>query len=164
MTTATQALSRKGREMRLIEALATLPVEQREALRLRYVEGLPSKDVAERLGKTDGSVLVMLTRAGRPPATDSWPRRRARVQIAAAAPKANRERGTALVYCSFWPVALLGTSSMSQPAANQADMDASLVWQQLSERLDAFIAAWEQAASRRRWRIFCPRPPRHCVV
>jgi len=63
MTTATQALSRKGREMRLIEALSTLPEEQREALRLRYVEGLPSKDVAERLGKTDGSVRVMLTRA-----------------------------------------------------------------------------------------------------
>ncbi|MBI3838584.1 MAG: sigma-70 family RNA polymerase sigma factor [Planctomycetia bacterium] len=63
ITTATQALSRKEREVRLLEALATLPREQREALRMRYVEGLSSKDIAERLGKTDGSVRVMLTRA-----------------------------------------------------------------------------------------------------
>jgi RNA polymerase sigma-70 factor (subfamily 1) len=63
MTTATQALSRKGHEMRLLEALASLPEDQREALRLRYVEGLPSKEIAERLGKTDGAVRVMLTRS-----------------------------------------------------------------------------------------------------
>ena len=63
MTTATQALSRKAHEVRLIEALSTLPEDQREALRLRYIEGLPSKEIAERLGKTDGSVRVMLTRA-----------------------------------------------------------------------------------------------------
>ena len=50
-------------EARLYEALAKLPEDQREALRLRYVENLPSKDIAERLGKSDGSVRVMLTRA-----------------------------------------------------------------------------------------------------
>jgi RNA polymerase sigma-70 factor (subfamily 1) len=63
MTTPTQAMSRNNREVRLLEALATLQDDQREALRLRYVEGLPSKAIAERLGKTDGSVRVMLTRA-----------------------------------------------------------------------------------------------------
>ncbi len=63
MTTATQALSRKGHEIQLLQALATLPEDQREALRLRYVEGLPSKEIAERLGKSDGSIRVMLTRA-----------------------------------------------------------------------------------------------------
>ncbi len=63
MTTATQALSRNQKEVQLLQALATLPEEQREALRLRYVEGLPSKDIAARLGKSDGSVRVMLTRA-----------------------------------------------------------------------------------------------------
>ncbi len=63
MTTATQALSRKGREARLFEALATLPADQREALRLRYIEGLPSKEIASKMGKSDGSVRVMLTRA-----------------------------------------------------------------------------------------------------
>jgi RNA polymerase sigma-70 factor (ECF subfamily) len=63
MTSPTAALSRKGHEVRLFEALATLPEDQRESLRLRYLEGLPSKEIAERMGKTDGSVRVMLTRA-----------------------------------------------------------------------------------------------------
>jgi RNA polymerase sigma-70 factor (ECF subfamily) len=63
MTSPTQALSRKGREARLFEALAALPAEQREVLRLRYVENLPSKDIAQRLGKSDGSIRVMLTRS-----------------------------------------------------------------------------------------------------
>ena len=43
--------------------LASLPDDQREALRLRDVEGMPSKQIAERLGKTDGAVRVMLTRS-----------------------------------------------------------------------------------------------------
>src|SRR4051812_110543 len=63
MTTASKAFSRNQREIQLIEALAALPEDQREALRLRYIEGLPSKDIAERLGKTDGAVRVMLTRS-----------------------------------------------------------------------------------------------------
>jgi RNA polymerase sigma-70 factor (ECF subfamily) len=63
MTTATQKLVRKDREQRMETALATLPSDQQEALRLRYVDGLPSKEIAERLGKTDGAVRVMLTRS-----------------------------------------------------------------------------------------------------
>jgi RNA polymerase sigma-70 factor (ECF subfamily) len=63
MTTASQAFSRNLREVRLAEAMAALPELQREALRLRYVEGLPSKEIAERLGKTDGAIRVMLTRS-----------------------------------------------------------------------------------------------------
>lgn len=63
MTTPTQALSRQGREARLYEALAALGAEQREALRLRYIEGLPTKDIAQRIGKSDGAVRVMLTRS-----------------------------------------------------------------------------------------------------
>jgi len=63
ITSPTQALSRKGREFRLLEALKTLPAEQQEALRLRYVENMPSKEIAERLGKSDGAVRVMLTRS-----------------------------------------------------------------------------------------------------
>lgn len=62
MTTASQAISRDRRAVRLMEALALLPEDQREAIRLRYVEGLPSKEIAQRLGKTDGAVRVMLTR------------------------------------------------------------------------------------------------------
>lgn len=63
LTSPTQALSRKGREARLYEALAGLPADQQEALRLRYLEGLPSKEIAQRLGKTDGAIRVMLTRS-----------------------------------------------------------------------------------------------------
>jgi RNA polymerase sigma-70 factor, ECF subfamily len=63
MTTPTQALRRNDREIRLGEALNTLPEEAREALRMRYVEQLPSKEIATRLGKSDGAVRVMLTRA-----------------------------------------------------------------------------------------------------
>jgi RNA polymerase sigma-70 factor (subfamily 1) len=63
MTSPTQAFSRKGREARLYEALAALDPLQREALRLRYIEGLSSKDIAARLEKSDGAVRVMLTRS-----------------------------------------------------------------------------------------------------
>jgi RNA polymerase sigma-70 factor (ECF subfamily) len=63
MTSASQVVSRNQREVKLYSGLAALPEEQREALRLRYLEGLPSKEIAARLGKTDGAVRVMLTRA-----------------------------------------------------------------------------------------------------
>jgi RNA polymerase sigma-70 factor (ECF subfamily) len=61
-TTPTQAVVRDEREVRLRAAIATLPEEHREALRLRYVEGLPTKDVAARLHKTDVATRVLLTR------------------------------------------------------------------------------------------------------
>jgi RNA polymerase sigma-70 factor (ECF subfamily) len=63
MTTASQAFSRDQKQIRLLAALEKLPPEQREALRLRYVDGLPSKEIADRLGKSDGAVRVMLTRS-----------------------------------------------------------------------------------------------------
>lgn len=63
MTTASQIFSRNVRQERLSEALASLPEDQREVLRLRYVEGMPSKQIAEQLGKTDGAIRVMLTRS-----------------------------------------------------------------------------------------------------
>ena len=63
MTTASQVFSRDQRQQKLLEALSQLPDDQREALRMRYVEGLPSKQIAEALGKTDGAVRVMLTRS-----------------------------------------------------------------------------------------------------
>jgi RNA polymerase sigma-70 factor (ECF subfamily) len=63
MTSPSAAFSRDVRHVQLLEALAKLPEEQREALRLRYVEGLPSKQIAEKLQKSDGAVRVMLTRS-----------------------------------------------------------------------------------------------------
>ena len=63
ITSPSRALSRNDREFRMWEALADLPEEQREALRMRYYENMPSKEIAEKLGKTDGAIRVMLTRA-----------------------------------------------------------------------------------------------------
>ena len=63
MTTPSQAFSRNVREQRMYEALASLPEDQREALRLRYIENLPSKQIAEKLGRTDAAVRVLLTRS-----------------------------------------------------------------------------------------------------
>ncbi len=62
MTTPSQAMARDQRADRLREALDRLPDEAREAIRLRYLEGLPSKEIAQRLGKTDGATRVLLTR------------------------------------------------------------------------------------------------------
>jgi len=63
ITSPSQAFSRDQKEFQLQEVLATLPAESRDALRLRYVDGLPTKEIAERLGKSDGAVRVLLTRS-----------------------------------------------------------------------------------------------------
>jgi len=62
MTTPSQALSRDAKEYHLRQAIESLPQEQREAIRMRFVEGLATKEIAERLGKSDVSVRVMLSR------------------------------------------------------------------------------------------------------
>ena len=62
LTSPTQAVVRDERTQRLHDALAALPDEQREALRLRYGDGLPTKEVARRLNKTDVATRVLLTR------------------------------------------------------------------------------------------------------
>ncbi len=63
MTSASQAFSRGQKQIRMLEALAGLPEEHRQALQWRYLDGLPSKTIADRLGKSDGAVRVMLTRS-----------------------------------------------------------------------------------------------------
>lgn len=63
MTSASQAFSKGQKQLRIAEAIAGLPEDQRQALHWRYVEGLPSKLIADRLGKSDGAVRVMLTRS-----------------------------------------------------------------------------------------------------
>jgi RNA polymerase sigma-70 factor (ECF subfamily) len=63
LTTPSAAYSRQQKEFHMLQALEALPEDSREALRMRYVEGLPSKEIAERLGRTDGAVRVLLTRS-----------------------------------------------------------------------------------------------------
>ena len=62
LTTPSAAFSRDQKQLRMLAALDTLPDTQREALRLRYLVGLPSKEIAVKLDKTDGAVRVMLSR------------------------------------------------------------------------------------------------------
>ncbi|MCA9202366.1 MAG: sigma-70 family RNA polymerase sigma factor, partial [Planctomycetales bacterium] len=62
MTTPSAAFARYARESQLQQAIATLPEEQATALRLRYVDGLPTKQVAMQLGKSDVATRVLLTR------------------------------------------------------------------------------------------------------
>ncbi len=62
MTSPSQAFSRNAREVRVQEAVGQLGEEQREVLRLRYVEGWPTKQIADHVKKTDVAIRVMLTR------------------------------------------------------------------------------------------------------
>ncbi len=62
MTSASQVLSKNVRMERMYQALQQLPDDAQSAIRWRYIEGLPSQVIAERLGKTDGAVRVLLTR------------------------------------------------------------------------------------------------------
>ena len=62
MTAPSAAFSRNAREARLHEAISSLSKDQQEAVRLKYIENKPSKEIAEALGKSDAAVRVMLTR------------------------------------------------------------------------------------------------------
>lgn len=62
ITSPSQAFSHDQKEFRLQQAIADLNEEQREVLRMRFVEGLPTKEIADKLGKSDGAIRVLLTR------------------------------------------------------------------------------------------------------
>ena len=62
LTSPSQAFSRDQRGLRLQEAVEALTEDQRLALRLRYVDGWPTKEIAQRLNKTDGAIRVLLSR------------------------------------------------------------------------------------------------------
>ena len=62
ITSPSAAFSRDQKEFRLQDAIAQLSEDHREVIRLRYVEGLPTKEIAQQLGKTDGSIRVIITR------------------------------------------------------------------------------------------------------
>jgi len=62
LTSPSMAAVRDERQQRLMDVIAEFPDEHREALRLRYGEGLPTKDVAAKLGKSDVATRVLLSR------------------------------------------------------------------------------------------------------
>ncbi|MCA9020110.1 MAG: sigma-70 family RNA polymerase sigma factor, partial [Planctomycetaceae bacterium] len=63
ITSPSQAFSRGAKEMKLLMALESLPEENREAIRLKYVEGLSAKEIADQLDKSDVAVRVMISRS-----------------------------------------------------------------------------------------------------
>ena len=62
MTSPSAAFSRNQKGLRLQTAIQSLPDDSREAIRLRYVEGWPTKQIAEQLERTDAAIRVLLTR------------------------------------------------------------------------------------------------------
>ncbi len=62
MTSPSQAFSKHVRLDRMHRALESLSQEARQAIQWRYLENLPSQEIASRLGKTDGAIRVLLTR------------------------------------------------------------------------------------------------------
>lgn len=65
MTSPSAAVSRDIRFSRMQEAIESLSEEQKSAVRMRYAEGLPTKQIAEKLGKTDVAIRVLLSRSMR---------------------------------------------------------------------------------------------------
>ncbi len=63
MTSPSAVVSRNFRMMRVYQALEGLSEEMRNAIRWRYLENLPSQEIAQRLGKTDVATRVLLSRA-----------------------------------------------------------------------------------------------------
>jgi RNA polymerase sigma-70 factor (ECF subfamily) len=62
MTSPSMAVSRDMRLARVQRAVEQLPAEQQQILRMRFAENLATREIAERLSKTDGAVRVMLSR------------------------------------------------------------------------------------------------------
>ncbi len=65
MTSPSAVLSRDVRMVRLQEAIASLSGEQQQAVRMRYAESMSTKAIAEKLGKTDVAIRVLLSRCMR---------------------------------------------------------------------------------------------------
>ncbi len=63
ITSPSAAVSRDMRLAKVQQALQTLTEEQQTIIRLRYVDGLPTKEIADQIGKSDAAVRVTLTRS-----------------------------------------------------------------------------------------------------
>ena len=53
---ASQTFARNPREERLMIVMSQLTQGQQDTLRMRYVENLPSKEIADKLGKSEGAI------------------------------------------------------------------------------------------------------------
>jgi RNA polymerase sigma-70 factor, ECF subfamily len=62
ITSPSHAATRAERFTALNQAIQALPQEVQDVVRWRYVDNLPTKEIAARTGKSDGAVRVLLTR------------------------------------------------------------------------------------------------------
>lgn len=62
MTSASEALSRNLKEVRLLAAIEQLPAKHRTVLQLRFSQGLTTGEIAEQVGSTDAAIRVQLSR------------------------------------------------------------------------------------------------------
>ncbi len=65
MTSPSAAVSRDIRMNRMMEAIGELAQDQQDAIRMRYAEGMTTKNIAEKIGKTDVATRVLLSRSMR---------------------------------------------------------------------------------------------------
>jgi RNA polymerase sigma-70 factor, ECF subfamily len=63
ITSPSEAVSRNMRLGKMQQAISGLGQEAAEAIRMRYVDGLSTRQIAEQLGKSDVAVRVMLSRS-----------------------------------------------------------------------------------------------------
>jgi RNA polymerase sigma-70 factor (ECF subfamily) len=63
LTTASAAFSRNEKQLRVLQALEQLTEEARTAIRLRYVDGKPTQEIAEQMGKSDMAIRALLSRS-----------------------------------------------------------------------------------------------------
>ncbi len=63
LTTPSGALSRQEAERAVVAALDHLKPEYRQAVELRYLDGLPVAEVADRMNRSEGSIHMLLGRA-----------------------------------------------------------------------------------------------------
>jgi RNA polymerase sigma-70 factor (ECF subfamily) len=61
--TPSQLLQREEELLRVADALAELPEDERTALELKYLKGLPVRDIAGELGRTETAVVSLLQRS-----------------------------------------------------------------------------------------------------
>ncbi|MEQ8847770.1 sigma-70 family RNA polymerase sigma factor [Botrimarina sp.] len=65
ITSPSAAFSRDVRVERMHEAVGGLSEEQQAVIQMRYGQGMPTKEIAAKLGKTDVAVRVLLSRSVR---------------------------------------------------------------------------------------------------
>lgn len=62
MTSPSMAVSRNWRLGRMQQAVAQLNADQQQVLQLRFNDNLTTREIAERLSKSDGAIRIMLSR------------------------------------------------------------------------------------------------------